>query len=223
MKSRSETFALRHCRRAMRDLINRPFYLRRLEESRDSGLVKFISGIRCCGKSSILSLFHRHLTESGVPEESIVHLNLDLPRCGLVRNGQELCDLVRKRMPEKGRAYLLLDEIQWVRGWEQAVISLQGQDTDIYLTGSEALPEESAEILSGKFTEIRVLPLSFREFTDFYRSSPGETDEGRFEKYLELGGMPAALTSIRKCSMNTLMGSAALLSMRRVWMWLLRL
>ena len=177
----------------MRDLINRPFYLRRLEESRDSGLVKFISGIRGCGKSSILSLFHRHLTESGVPEEGIVHLNPDLPRCGLVRDWQELRDLVRKRAQKKGRAYLLLDEIQSVRGWEQAVISLQGQDTDIYLTGSEALPEGSAEILSGKFTEIRVLPLSFMEFTGFYRSSPGETDEGRFEKYLELGGMPAAL------------------------------
>lgn len=177
----------------MWDLINRPFYISRLEESRDSGLVKILTGIRGCGKSSILSLFHRRLGESGVPESRIIRLNLDLPRCGIVRDAGELCDLIRKRMPEKGSAYLFLDEIQEVPGWERAVISLLSQDTDIYLTGSEALPEESTGLLSGRCTEIRVLPLSFREFTDFYRPSPGETDEGRFEKYLELGGMPAAL------------------------------
>lgn len=83
----------------MRDLINRPFYISRLEESRDSGLVKILTGIRGCGKSSILSLFHRRLGESGVPESRIIRLNLDLPRCGVVRDAGALCDLIRKRMP----------------------------------------------------------------------------------------------------------------------------
>lgn len=177
----------------MRDLINRPHYLNLLIQNKDVDLVKIVTGIRRCGKSSLLDLFHRHLAESGVPEANILHMNLESLRYRDLEDHLVFYDYVAQRIPKNGRTYLIFDELQAVKSWEKAIESFRLDfDVDIYITGSNAylLSAEFSTLLSGRYVEIRVLPLSFKEFLTFYDFEPTDTRERRFQKYLQFGGMP---------------------------------
>ena len=190
----------------------RDLYLNKLIAFQDTEPVKVVTGIRRCGKSSLLKLMIQHLMETGVAKEQIVEMNFeshefkDMTAESLYRHVQGLSK------PGK-RMYLFFDEIQRVPAWEEAVNSFRVDlDCDIYITGSNAylLSSEYATYLSGRCVEIKMLPLSFREFLYFHgfqlRESTsalggtkkqavdqsGERYELRevFDAYLRVGGMP---------------------------------
>ncbi len=177
----------------MKTLINRPQYLKQLVQHRDVDLVKIITGIRRCGKSSLLDLFHQYLTEQGVPESEIIHMNMESMQYRELTDAVSFYEYVCGRMVKGRKMYLLFDELQSVTHWEKAIESFRLDfDVDIYITGSNAylLSTEFATLLSGRYVEIRMLPLSFKEFLDFYPSVPSATPEAMFQKYVRLGGMP---------------------------------
>ena len=191
---------------------NRDLYLNKLIAFQDMEPVKVVTGIRRCGKTSLLKLMIQHLLDIGVSEEQIVEMNFeshafkDMTADSLYHHVQGLV------IPGK-RMYLFFDEIQRVPAWEEAVNSFRVDlDCDIYITGSNAylLSSEYATYLSGRCVEIKMLPLSFREFLDFHGfelretssalcgtrkvafDASGERYELRevFDAYLRFGGMP---------------------------------
>lgn len=191
---------------------NRDLYLNKLIAFQDTEPVKIVTGIRRCGKSSLLKLMIQHLLETGVTKEQIVEMNFeshefkDMTADSLYRYVQGLS------IPGK-RMYLFFDEIQRIPAWEEAVNSFRVDlDCDIYITGSNAylLSSEYATYLSGRCVEIKMLPLSFREFLYFHGfqlretanalggtrkvafDASGERYELReiFDAYLRFGGMP---------------------------------
>ena len=187
------------------NLIQRPTYLERALMFRDAGLVKVVTGVRRCGKSSLLQLVREHIEGEGAPGRNFASLNLEDRESG-VRTDGDLYEWCKSRMGE-GKTYLFLDEIQRVEGWHDVVNSLRvGFDCDIYLTGSNAflLSGELATYLSGRYVEVKMLPLSFREYADFCGLRPAEgnsimlrdggdpvlTDD-LVMRYLRFGGMPA--------------------------------
>lgn len=177
----------------MSELINRPEYLNRLIKNRDVDLVKIVTGIRRCGKSSLLDLFHQYLSDDGVADANIIHMNLENLRYRNILNYLDFYDYICERIPKAGKTYLIFDELHVVEHWEKAIESFRLEfDVDIYITGSNAylLSTEFSTLLSGRYTEIRMLPLSFKEFLTFYKFKSPVTTEEKFQKYLQFGGMP---------------------------------
>ena len=187
-------------------LINRPEYLNQLIEHKDVDLVKIVTGIRRCGKSSLLDLFHNHLLSSGVNEDHIIHMNLESLKYRNITNYTELYDYISERIPadctesnkstnasKSTKTYLIFDELQAVENWQKAVESFRIDfNVDIYITGSNAylLSSEFSTLLAGRYVEIRMLPLSFKEFLDFYNFPESTSTDEKFQKYLQFGGMP---------------------------------
>ncbi len=191
---------------------NRDLYLNKLIAFQDTEPVKVVTGIRRCGKSTLLKLMIQHLKESGVSPAQIVEMNFESHEFkDMSSNG--LYDHVKDLAVPGKRMYLFLDEIQHVPSWEEAVNAFRVDlDCDIYITGSNAylLSSEYATYLSGRCVEIKMLPLSFREFLDFHgfqlrqtQSALGGTRKQAlgpngepydlreiFDAYLRFGGMP---------------------------------
>ena len=177
----------------MKELVDRPEYLNQLILNKDIDLVKIVSGIRRAGKSSILDLFHQHLLDTGIPEANIIHMNLESLRYRDLTDYLTFYDYVSERISHNGRTYLIFDELQTVEHWEKAIESFRIDfDVDIYITGSNAylLSSEFSTLLAGRYIEIPVLPLSFKEFLTFYEFNPEISIEEKFQKYLQFGGMP---------------------------------
>jgi len=177
----------------MAELINRPEYLRQLVENRDVDLVKIVTGIRRCGKSSLLDLYHAYLRDNGVLDDHIIHMNLESLRYRNLTDYLSFYDYVSGKIPAAGKTYLIFDELQAVMHWEKAIESFRlDYDVDIYITGSNAylLSTEFSTLLSGRYVEIRMLPLSFKEFLTFYDFDAGISVEEKFQRYLQFGGMP---------------------------------
>ena len=177
----------------MTKLINRPQYLNQLIQSKDVDLVKIVTGIRRCGKSSLLDLFHQYLLEKSVPDSHIIHMNMESLRYRNLTDYISFYDYVSKQIDGEGKTYLLFDELQAINHWENAIESFRLDfDVDIYITGSNAylLSSEFSTLLSGRYMEIRMLPLSFKEFLSFYEFAVDVTMDEKFQKYLQFGGMP---------------------------------
>ncbi len=177
----------------MAELIRRDDYLQRLIEHKDIDLVKIITGIRRCGKSSLLELFRRYLKENGVSEENIIDINFESLRYRNLTDYLAFYDYVSSKIVDNGKTYLIFDELQQVKHWEKAIESFRLDfDVDIYITGSNAylLSTELSTLLSGRYVEIQVLPLSFKEFLIFHKFSSDENKYDKFQKYLKFGGMP---------------------------------
>jgi len=191
----------------------RDLYLNRLISFRDTELIKVVTGIRRCGKSSLLKLMARHLRETGIQDTQIIEMNFESMSLSDMDNKQ-FYDYVMKRAVSNAKMYLFFDEVQRIEGWQKAVNSFRVDfSCDIYITGSNAflLSSELSTYLSGRYVEIRMLPLSFREFIDFHgyrlqktlspageprnliRSPSGEMFEPAdlFKAYLKFGGMPS--------------------------------
>lgn len=177
----------------MSELINRPEYLQQLIQNKDVDLVKIVTGIRRCGKSSLLDLFHQYLTDNGVPDENIIHMNMESLRYRNLSDHLSFYDYISEHIADKEKTYLIFDELQVVEHWEKAIESFRLDfDVDIYITGSNAylLSTEFSTLLSGRYVEIKMLPLSFKEFLLFYNFAASVTIEEKFQKYLQFGGMP---------------------------------
>ncbi len=177
----------------MAELINRPEYLTQLIQNKDIDLVKIVTGIRRCGKSSLLDLYHQYLSDNKVPDANIIHMNLESLRYRDLTDYLTFYDYVSKLIPKTGKTYLIFDELQTVKHWEKAIESFRLDfDVDIYITGSNAylLSTEFSTLLSGRYVEIRMLPLSFKEFVTFYEFDASTSVEEKFQRYLQFGGMP---------------------------------
>lgn len=177
----------------MSELINRPEYLEQLVQNKDVDLVKIVTGIRRCGKSSLLDLFHKYLSEQGIAESNIIHMNMESLRYRNLSDYLTFYDYISERIAQDGKTYLIFDELQAVEHWEKAIESFRLDfDVDIYITGSNAylLSTEFSTLLSGRYVEIRMLPLSFKEFLTFYDFEQAVTQEEKFQRYLQFGGMP---------------------------------
>lgn len=177
----------------MTKLIDRPQYLNQLIQNKDVDLVKIVTGIRRCGKSSLLDLYHQYLLKHGVSDSHIIHMNLESLRYRDLTDYLSFYDYVSEQIAAEGKTYLIFDELQTVEHWEKAIESFRLDfDVDIYITGSNAylLSTEFSTLLSGRYVEIRMLPLSFKEFLDFYEFAADVTMEEKFQKYLQFGGMP---------------------------------
>ena len=194
-------------------LIPRDLYLKRLKKFQDHKTVKVLTGMRRCGKSSLLTLMREYLAASGIAQEQILSLNFEFMQYNFV-DAAAFCNFVKERALPGRRMYLFLDEPQRLTGWECAINSFRADfDCDIYISASNAsiLSSEYATRLSGRYVEIRVLPLSFKEFLLFHgfeskASSLGNdkryavSPEGEivpledvFGLYLRYGGMPGLI------------------------------
>lgn len=195
-----------------KNLKNRDLYLNKLIAFQDTEPVKVITGIRRCGKSSLMKLMIRHLRESGISDEQIIAMNFESMEYRSM-DVKSFYNYVCEKKPADKKVYLFFDEVQRIAEWQDAINSFRVDfPCDIYITGSNAylLSSEFATYLSGRYVEIKMLPLSFKEFIDFHgytlteRKSPtGKTtkkisdSEGNiydteelFEAYLKFGGMP---------------------------------
>lgn len=194
------------------ELKNRDRYLKKLIGFQDTEPVKVITGIRRCGKSSLLKLMIRHLWETGIEQEQIVEMNFESHDFRSMTSDEVYHYVKEKAIPGK-RMYLFFDELQRIDAWEDAVNSFRVDlDCDIYITGSNAylLSSEYSTYLSGRCVEIKMLPLSFREFLDFHNFEVRETSSAlggthrqvfdkngerydlreMFDAYMRFGGMP---------------------------------
>ena len=177
----------------MVERVNRPEYMKRLVEYKDKDVIKIVTGIRRCGKSTLLDLFEDYLIEDGIQKESIIHMNMESLRYREYTDHISFYEYVSGKIVAEKKNYLIFDELQAVTDWEKAIESFRLDfDVDIYITGSNAymLSSEFSTLLSGRYVEIRMLPLSFKEFLTFYEFESYVGMDEKFQKYLQFGGMP---------------------------------
>lgn len=172
-------------------MIARDSYLSRLEKWKDKPVVKVISGIRRCGKSTLLKIFRNRLHDLGISDNQILSLNLEDIDNEKYLNYRELHAFVKSQIHPTKMNYLFFDEIQMVDNFQKAIDSLQLIDNvDIYVTGSNAylLSGEIATLLSGRYVEIEMFPLSFKEYIS---ALPSDTNkETAYRNYIEYGAFP---------------------------------
>lgn len=177
---------------------NRDFYLSQLIDYRDKPLIKVITGIRRSGKSTLLSLFEKYLLDEKVDEKHIIRMNFESFELDEIQDYKKLHQYIDERLLHKeDKYYILLDEIQRVSSWERVINALLvDANVDIYITGSNAylLSSELSTFLSGRYVEIKMQPLSFKEYLDFRGDS---VDLGTaFNQYVEYGGLPTVVELI---------------------------
>ena len=174
------------------ELVNRPVYLDWLNRWKDRDVIKVATGLRRCGKSSVLELFRRQLREGGVADNNILSINFESWDEEYPLDARELYRYIVQRLGS-GTNYVFLDEVQHVKEFERAVDALYVRDdVDLYITGSNAffLSGELATLLTGRYVELRMLPFSFAEY---WSARGGEENlEDAFNRYLTYGGMPFA-------------------------------
>lgn len=178
----------------MPNRIERKEYLEKLIAFRDKQVIKIITGVRRCGKSTLMELFQDYLKSQGVLEEQIVAVNLEDYDFYELRNPKKLHTYIKERLVQGKMTYIFLDEIQHCEEFPEVVDSLHiKKDVDIYLTGSNAkmLSSEIATLISGRYVEISMLPLSFKE----YVLSTGSSSElaRKYTAYVETSSFPYAL------------------------------
>ena len=174
------------------ELVNRPIYLDWLNRWKDRDVIKVATGLRRCGKSSVLELFRRQLREGGIADSNILSINFESWNEEYPLDARELYRYIVQRLGS-GTNYVFLDEVQHVKEFERAVDALYVRDdVDLYITGSNAffLSGELATLLTGRYVELRMLPFSFAEY---WSARGGEENlEDAFNRYLTYGGMPFA-------------------------------
>lgn len=174
------------------DIIPREHYLEKLRGLRGFPIIKWITGIRRCGKSTLMAEFIGELKASGIPEDRILYINLDDESSG-IETWRNLLDYVAGMVGDPKGSYLFLDEIQNIPEWERAVSTLFINEADIYITGSNSqmLSTELSTKLSGRCVEIRMQPLVFREYLQFRKDS-GKDAAALLDDYIRRGGFPTA-------------------------------
>ena len=185
----------------IKTMIKRDAYLQKIKPFINKPLIKILTGIRRSGKSTVLKLLKDELLSSGVSEEQIITINFESIIYSEICTAVKLYEYLSIRIKPSKKHYLLLDEIQEVNQWEKTINSLMvDYDTDIYLTGSNShlLSSELATYLAGRYVEIAVYTLSFREYLDFRKNYfPDSISDGKesFISYLRMGGFPVVHTA----------------------------
>ena len=160
-------------------MIIRDNYLKRMVDAKDTEFIKVITGVRRSGKSTLLLMFRDYLLKSNIKEDNI-------------KNYKDLYEYIKQQIKD-GRVYLLLDEVQNIDSWEKAINAFKVDfDIDIYITGSNAylLSSELSTLLSGRYIEIKIYPLSFKEYLIFNNYDQNNLED-KFNEFLKYGGLPA--------------------------------
>ncbi len=176
-------------------MIERGLYLKRLKQLKDQNLIKVITGIRRCGKSTLLEAFMNELLKEGVANENIIFLNFEERENLHLTNWTTLYDEIIEQVNPDNRYYIFLDEVQLIDDFERLVNSLfTKKNIDLYVTGSNAylLSSELATLLTGRYIAINLQPYSFKEFASAY-SEEKNTDR-LFRKYINESCFPEAVT-----------------------------
>lgn len=175
-------------------MIPRNDYLDSLINLRDKQIIKVVTGIRRCGKSTLFELFQEYLLQNGVEPEQIITFNLEDGDYADIEDNKALYNLVRERLLPDKMNYIFLDEVQRVEDFQKAVDSLFiKKNCDVYITGSNAylLSGELATLLSGRYVEIKMLPLSFKEYVSAF---PEDSNKDRlYQQYLHNSSFPYTL------------------------------
>ena len=184
-------------------LIQRELYMAKLRALREKAIIKVITGVRRCGKSTLMQLFQKELLQSGVSEKQIISINFEDYDFVELRNAKALYQHVVARLVEGVPNYVFLDEIQHVDNYADVVDALfVKENVDLYITGSNAylLSSEIATLLSGRYVELQLLPLSFKE----YVNATGNTNdlERKYADYITFSSFPYAMAFDREVQMT---------------------
>lgn len=174
-------------------MLIRENYLQQLIDGKDLNLIKVITGVRRCGKSTLLLQYKNYLLSQKILEDDIIYMNFESAEWYNIKNYNDLYDTIKEKIKNKKRKYILLDEVQNILLWEKAVNSLLvDANCDIYITGSNAylLSSELTTLLAGRILTIKIYPFSLKEFIKEYPFKNNEDKYDKFDKYLRFGGMP---------------------------------
>lgn len=175
-------------------MINRPMYVDKIMAYTDAPFIKILTGVRRCGKSTILQMIIDKLKERGITEKQIVSIRFDSMEYEDM-TAKEMFSMIKEKLYVNGKTYLFLDELQEIDGWERVVNTLYSDyETDIYVTGSNSrmMSSEISTYLTGRYVAFRIYTLSFSEYLTF-KKEYAELQDNKTElsNYLRLGGFPA--------------------------------
>lgn len=171
-------------------MINRQEYLKQIVKFKDTDLIKIITGIRRCGKSTILEMYIKYLKEQGIKDEQIIKINLENPDFNF-NNYMELYNYVKERLNKEKKTYVFIDEVQKINEFQKAIDGLYiNKNIDLYITGSNAylLSGELATLISGRYVEIKMLPLSFKEYLSAFDEKIDKQE--KLLEYFKYGALP---------------------------------
>lgn len=173
-------------------MILRPDYINKISPFIDVKIVKILSGIRRCGKSTILEMIKQELISRGVPTSHIITKKYSHEEYGKAFNSQQMYNQLKSLVVDNNKYYFLLDELQEVNGWEKVVNTLlEDYNSDIYITGSNSklMSSEISTYLTGRYVQIPVYTLSFKEYLSF-KNNPNKSTKEHLQDYIRLGGFP---------------------------------
>ena len=183
-------------------LIQREAYLSKLRGLRDEKLIKVITGVQRCGKSTLLKLFQEELLKDKVSKKQIISINFEDPKYIQKKDWYEIYEEINAKLVDDKMNYVFLDEVQYIESFERLLVGLQTKDNvDLYVTGSNShlLSSELATLLSGRSYEINILPYSFSEFLLATEDGAKDrTKEELFLDYIGYGGFPQVATLYEK-------------------------
>lgn len=185
-------------------MINRTEYLENLMHFKDKNLIKVVTGIRRCGKSTLFELFQNYLIENSITKEQIIQINLEDGDYRHLRTSESLYEYVNERLIPEQKNYVFLDEVQQVINFQEAVDWLYvKKNVDLYITGSNAylLSGELSTLLSGRYVEIKMLPLSFKEYVSAFPENKNTAE--LYRSYLTNSSFPGVLELTRKQDIRT--------------------
>lgn len=175
-------------------MISRKEYLEEIIAFRETDLVKVITGIRRCGKSTLFELYQEYLLKSGVESSQIITVNMEDFELDHIKTAKDLYDYIKAMMCPEKMNYIFIDEVQMVPEFQRAVDGLYiKKNSDVYITGSNAylLSSELATLLSGRYVEVKMLPLSFKEYVDAVESD--KSMQELYSQYLVQSSFPYAI------------------------------
>lgn len=187
-------------------MIQRPEYLKELKKFKDKELIKVITGIRRCGKSTLLEMYRKMLVEDGISSDQIININLEDLQYNFIENYMDLYNYINNKLQKNKKNYIFIDEIQKIPEFQKVADSLYiNKNVDLYITGSNAnlLSSELSTLLTGRYVEIKMLPLSFKEYKEAFNI---EDLEELYKKYISMGSFPYA-TKLEENEIGKYLGS----------------